>query len=239
MARIDKVVRGRGRSAVVRLRIAVLVFVLGAVGTGRPASAEAAADPAPGSFAELLAGFAGSRGFEARFIEEKTLALLAAPLRSEGHLYFEAPSNLLRRVEKPRRQEILVRRDEVRIRDASGEQVIDLASRGPARPLIQSMIWIFTGDVESLEKVYRIDYRVLEGEHGEGARRWQADLVPKGGPLASLIERLRVGGEGRATDYLEFVETSGDRTLTRIVDVEPGRRFGPEERRELFGAEAK
>ena len=193
-------------------------------------------EPAPASFAELLAGFAGSKGFEARFVEEKTLALLAAPLRSEGHLYFEAPSNLLRRVEKPRPQDILVTHDQVRIKDGNGEQTIDLAARGPARPLIESMIWIFTGDLESLERTYRVDYQILEDAEGKRTRRWQVDLVPRGGALAELVRVLRVGGEGPATDRLEFVETSGDRTLTRIIDVDPRRRFDAAEKREFFGA---
>ena len=197
------------------------------------------AEPAPTTFSELLSGFSQSSGFEARFEEEKKLALLAAPLRSEGRLYFEAPSNLLRRVERPRAQDILVTQDQVKISNGEGEeQIIDLSSRGPARPLIESMIWIFTGDITSIEGTYHVDYRILSEEVGvdrANEQRWRVILTPKGGPLAQLVRELRVSGAGRATDSLEFVETSGDRTLTRIVDVDPQRRFDAAERLDLFG----
>lgn len=187
----------------------------------------------PSSFEELLAGFKETKGFEARFEEEKFLALLAAPLRSSGRLFFDPPSTLLRRVEKPRRQDILIRAGQVRISDDSGEQLLDLAGRGGVRPLVESMIWIFTGDLDSLERTYRIDYQVLEDAEGEG-QGWQVRLVPKEAPLSQLVQELRVSGRGRVADTMEFVETTGDRTRTRIFDVDTQRRFDAVERRELF-----
>ena len=196
--------------------------------------AESRSDAGPASsFAELLAGFKETKGFEARFEEEKFLALLAAPLRSSGRLFFDPPSTLLRRVEKPRRQDILIRADQVRISDDSGEQLIDLAGRGGVRPLVESMIWIFTGDLDSLERTYRIDYQVLEDAEGEG-QGWQVRLVPKEAPLSQLVQELRVSGQGRVADTMELIETTGDRTRTRIFDVDTQRRFDAAERRELF-----
>ena len=47
---------------------------------------------------KLLAGFRGLQGLAAHFHEEKHMELLAAPLLSEGDLYFIAPERLSRRI---------------------------------------------------------------------------------------------------------------------------------------------
>jgi len=205
-------------------------------------------DAPPASFAELLEGFARTIGLEARFEEEKHLGLLAVPLRSRGRLYFAPPATLLRRVESPNPQDVLVVNDQVRIRDSGGEQTLDLASRDEVRPLVESMLWIFNGDLDSLERTYHVDYARGEAEGGTGDRddadaddgtsasgRWRVTLVPRSEPLSQLISALEVRGRGRVADALELRETGGDRTITRILDVDPMRRFDADERRALFG----
>lgn len=220
-----------------RVGLAALVVVL--AGTGGKLRAEPAEiDMAPASFAELLEGFARTTGLEARFEEEKSLALLAVPLRSRGRLYFAPPSTLLRRVEEPYPQDVLVVGDQVRISDDSGEKTIDLGARSEVRPLIESMLWIFTGNLEALERTYDVDYQVVESGEEKG-RRWQARLLPKHEPLSRIVRELRVSGNGRIADTLELDETSGDRTLTRISDANPMRRFDAAERRALFGTGAR
>jgi outer membrane lipoprotein-sorting protein len=215
------------------------VLVVALVAAVAPASAEprsgdAGDGPAPADAAALLAGFGRTTGLEARFEEEKHLALLAAPLRSRGRLYFAPPATLLRRVETPHPQEVLVRGDRVRIVDDHGEQSFDLATRPGVRPLVQSMLWIFTGDRDALERTYRVDYEVLEAS-AEGGGRWQLELVPRGEPLSQIVESLCVRGAGRMPRSLELRETSGDRTVTRILEADPHRRFDAAERRRLFG----
>ena len=59
------------------------------------------AQPAAPTLERLLAGFASMTGMSARFVEEKQIALLARPIRSEGVLYFTAPGRLMRLVTSP------------------------------------------------------------------------------------------------------------------------------------------
>ena len=191
---------------------------------------EAIAAPAPGDLDALLSAYASMPGFEARFEEEKHVALLMEPLRSRGRLFFAPPSTLLRRVEAPRPIEILVTPRAVRIRDAARTQTIDLASRSEARPLVESLLWLFTGDRAALERAYRIAFSPA-GEAG-----WLLELTPRAAPLDQLLEVLRVRGHGLASESIELVETSGDRTLTRIFDANPARRFDDAERARLFDA---
>jgi hypothetical protein len=126
----------------------------------------------------------------------------------------------------------------VRISDDSGERTIDLGARSEVRPLIESMLWIFTGNLAALERNYAIDYQVVESGQEKG-RRWQVHLVPKHEPLSNIVRELRVGGTGRIADTLDLEETSGDRTITHIRDANPMRHFDPAERRALFGSGAR
>jgi hypothetical protein len=194
-----------------------------------PAKADAAA---PSTLDALLQGFQGMPGLEARFEEEKHVALLAAPLTSRGRLYFAPPSTLLRRVESPQPAEVLITPTGVRIRQGSNEEVIDLRARRDVRPLVESMLWIFRGDRQALEGAWRVTYRPLEGED---AGRWRLSLRPRGAPLDRLIAELSLEGRGYAVTQIEVKETSGDRTVTRILEANPRRTFTPEERQRLFG----
>lgn len=227
------------------------VFAIASVGAVESARADDAL--APPTLAALLAGFRTMPGFEARFEEEKTLALLAAPLMSRGRLFFSPPGTLLRRVERPNPHDILIDDHVVRIATPQSAdagtgapggasprarriETIDLARRADVRPLVESMLWIFSGDLAELESVYAIDYRVLEPV---ASGRWQLRLAPRREPLSRLIRELAIFGHRHGADRLEITETSGDRTTTRILDANPARRFAEGELERLFGLEAK
>jgi len=225
----------------------LVLVALAAVPTASKADSEAA----PANLAALLTGFRTMSGFEARFEEEKRLALLAAPLRSRGRLYFSPPSTLLRRVEAPNPHDILIHDHVVRIATprssaspgaAQGPaettphlETIDLAGRDDVRPLVESMLWIFSGDLAALEKIYRIDYQVLAPAANGG---WKLRLAPREASLARLIRELVISGRGRTAEQLEVTEAGGDRTATRILDANHERRFGSGEIEAIFGVKA-
>jgi Outer membrane lipoprotein carrier protein LolA-like len=228
--------------------VSMLVFVaLAAV----PAISIANPEAAPANLGALLSGFRTMSGFEARFEEEKHLALLAAPLRSRGRLYFSPPSTLLRRVEAPNPHDILIHDQVVRIATPRGGaapgkapgsaanprdvETIDLEGRDDVRPLVESMLWIFSGDLASLEKTYRIDYQVL-APPGNGD--WTLHLAPREASLSRLIRELVISGRGRAAEQLEVTEAGGDRTTTRILDANHERLFKSGEIEAIFGVTA-
>lgn len=232
-----------GRGALAALAAIAGLIAVTALVAGGPQTAYAGSEKAsaPPTLAALLAGFRTLPGFEAQFEETKTLALLAAPLRSRGRLYFAPPATLLRRVEAPNPHDILIRDDIVRIAtpgspgSARDVQTIDLARRADVRPLVESMLWIFSGDLAQLEAIYRIDYRVLTPASGG---RWQLGLTPRAAPLSNLVRSLSISGRGHAAESLEVVEAAGDRTTTRFFDANPERRFAAGEIEALFGIPA-
>jgi outer membrane lipoprotein-sorting protein len=175
----------------------------------------------------LMRAFASMPGLEARFVEEKTMSLLAVPLKSEGSIYFSPPGHLLRRIESPKPAELLVSGGTLRIRENGREQELDLASRADVRPLVESLLWIFTGNRQALEAAFHVRF-----EPGE---TWALALRPRRAPLDKLIDEIRLMGEGLAVRTVEVRERSGDRSLMRIVDANPRRTFDAKEKKRLFG----
>ena len=190
------------------------------------------AQPAPAApeLSQLMAAFSKMPGLEARFVEKKQLGLLAQPLESRGRLYFARPGLLLRRVESPRRSEVVITPKELKMRDADGEQVIDLRARPDVRPFVESLTWLLAGDQKALAAVYSLQF-----ERGDGQRPWQLTLTPKAEPLSHLIAFIRVIGSGLAVTEIRVQEKAGDETVTQIVEANPARTFQPAELQSLFG----
>lgn len=183
----------------------------------------------------LLSAFARMPGLEARFEEHKYLALLSVPLRSEGRLFFSPKRRLLRRVESPRQQDILVSPNQVRIIEGDRVEIIDLAARSEIRPLVESLLWIFSGDRAALERAFIPDFHIdAQGDHGI-ASRWTLQLIPKNPSLSALLHSLSISGAGWAAEQIEVSEKEGDRSVMRIFEANPERRFTSQEESLLFG----
>src|SRR5690606_15058899 len=179
----------------------------------------------------LLRAFAAMPGLEARYVEEKTMSLLAVPLASEGTLFFAPPGYLLRRVEKPKPAELLIAGGTLRMREGGKVQELDLASRSDVRPLVESLLWLFTGNHEALREAFHLRF--------EAGASWTLSLKPKRAPLDKLVREIRLGGEGLAVHTVEVHESSGDRSVMRILDANPRRTFDADEMRRLFGARGR
>lgn len=194
-----------------------------------------AAQPSTGSVKldTLLSAFANMEGLEARFVEEKHLQLLKAPLRSQGRLYFAPPGYLLRMVETPQPSRVLITPTTLTVDDGATREVIDLRARRDVRSFVGSFVSLLAGDREALSAAYtiRID------DKGQG--RWQMALVPKASPLSDIIKMVQVAGTGLSVAEIQVFDTNGDQTVTRMRDVNPRRRFDASERKALFGIEAR
>lgn len=176
----------------------------------------------------LLASFRGMTGLSARFVEEKTIALLATPIRSEGEIHFAAPGTLMRRVTAPTTSAALIERGRLTMVANGQRQEIDLTSNAVVGGFISSFADVLAGDRAALERTYRITYARLEG--GD----WKLTLRPKGAPLNQFLTEMEMIGNGRSVKTMRMVEVSGDVTLTTFRDVRLDRRFSDTERRQIF-----
>lgn len=176
----------------------------------------------------LLASFRGMTGLSARFVEEKTIALLATPIRSEGEIHFAAPGTLMRRVTAPTTSAALIERGRLTMVANGQRQEIDLTSNAVVGGFISSFADVLAGDRTALERTYRITYARLDG--GD----WKLTLRPKGAPLNQFLTEMEMIGNGRSVKTMRMVEVSGDVTLTTFRDVRLDRRFSDVERRQIF-----
>ena len=184
--------------------------------------------------------FAATQGLEARFEEDKHLALLALPLQSKGKLYFWRPDRtqpgyLARHVESPEPSKVLITPTELRLENRDGTEVVDLKRSDKVRDFISSLVRVFAGDEQALAKSYSIRFAHAEKD----AAGWTLTLVPLAKPLDQMLKSLTLAGEGEAVVRIEVHEPNGDRTATRIVAADPARKFDAAEQKRLFGIDAK
>ena len=201
-----------------------------------PVTTTAQQQPRPKDAAALFATMAAMTGLEARFEEEKHIALLAAPLRSKGRLYFQRDAgagsgHLARVVDEPEPSSVLITPKELRLQNRDGTEVIDLRRSDKVRTFVASLVHVFAGDQANLAKTYDVAYEV----DAANTTAWTLVLTPRDKPLNQMLKSLRLYGEGEAVVRIELHEPNGDRTVTRIVSADPARRFDAAEQKKLFG----
>jgi outer membrane lipoprotein-sorting protein len=210
--------RRRRRSVAVALCAAALVAssASSAPESGPPATLEA-----------LMRGMAGASGVEARFREEKRLALLSEPIESRGTLYFVPPNRLSRETREPSPSRLVIDGDRVSFRDAAGGETVDLSANPIAREYVANFIVLFGGDLDALKSRYEPRFRA-------DASGWTLELVPRAARLREFIERVTLAGRGRALERMELVEAGGDRTTTWFEAVRTDRVFSEAELARIF-----
>ncbi len=214
-----------------RRGLLLIVLCFGVSGIAVPCAlpSAASAQDAPDLDA-LLARFAAAPGMEARFREEKRIALLAVPTRSSGRIHFAAPDRMLRRTEQPEESVALIAEGQLRMRDAGGQvQVLDIASNPVLRGFVDSFRAVLAGDRASLERFYEPSLSA-----GEEEGTWELRLRPRQPALRRFLREIRMVGEGVTIRSMLMTEVSGDTTRTEFFDVDTSRRYSAAERRRIF-----
>lgn len=191
-------------------------------------ASSAEAQQAPPTLDALLERFASAPGFEARFVEEKRIALLAVPVRSEGRIWFAPPGRLMRRVERPDPSAALIADGRLRMRQGDRIDEISITDNAVLRGFVDSFRAVLAGDREALARFYRAEY--APGEDGS----WQLTLRPRGDALSRFVREIRLRGSGVSIAEMRMVEVNGDETRTTFSDVDTARRFSAGEARRIF-----
>jgi len=220
------------RVIVLGVLAAGLAALVAAAGAPLSAGAEVSQGEEPRFDLEsLFAELASMPGLEARFREEKRIALLREPLVSHGVLYFAPPDRMLRRVREPVESTLLLRGGELSIGSARGIRTIDLATNPVLRTFVDPFRLLLAGDIEALRTSYRVR---LETSGEPAARGWEIRLEPLHSPVKDAIAWIGLSGQGRVLFELEVREVSGDVTTTRFSAVDTERHFSDRELEELF-----
>ncbi len=221
--------RSASRIGVLVARVGALAGTLAGVLAGVLAGMAQAQDAPPADLDALMRRFAAAPGFEARFEEEKRIALLAVPVRSEGRIYFAPPGRLLRRVERPDPSVALIADGRLRMRQGDRREELRVDDNPVLRGFIDSFRAVLAGDRAALERFYEARYQP-NAETGA----WEVTLRPRDAALARFLREIELRGRGAVIREMRMVEVSGDETRTTFHDVNPARRFSESEARTLF-----
>lgn len=197
-------------------------------------------DQRPASKGALFHAFAAIQGLSADYTEDKYLSLLAVPLKSKGKLHFMQPGYLSRIVEAPEKSKLTITASELRMtsKDTAGkhkEEVIDLRQSDRVRLFVTSLVQVFQGNEKALKQHYQIRYTPRFGD----SHAWQLELKPIKKPLTKIMTKLLLAGRDKTVTRIELHEPNGDRTITKIVKVNPKRVFTAQEQTDIFGVTAK
>jgi outer membrane lipoprotein-sorting protein len=180
-------------------------------------AAAAAACPAPAAGADwsaeqLMRALAAVKSSQAMFVERKHVAILTAPLESRGRLVYRAPDRLEKHTLSPRRESLVLEGDELTLEspDRKQRRTVRLQDQPVVRAFVESIRSTLAGDLATLNSFYAIR---LEGSE----RQWRLTLKPADRQVQELVTEIRIAGSRDAVASVEFLETSGDRTVMTIT----------------------
>lgn len=164
----------------------------------------------------LLKSIAVKGAQEVAYEERRYFGALTEPIVSRGHLRYEPPARLIKRVESPRRETAVVDEDLLTVLDSGGAETatIDLWQNRDLRLVFDGLRGVLSGDPDALRTVFN---PTLE-EAGAG---WRLHLVPRGEPDDTRIKVIVVSGMAKRIDSFEIQEADGDRSLIRLLAAPP------------------
>ncbi len=180
------------------------------------------------SLDQLLQEFRGLPGLSARFREEKRVALLAVPLRSEGEIHFAPPGRLLRKVTAPTTSTALIADGRLTFASQGNRQEFDLTRQPLVAGFVDSFRSVLAGDRAALERAYRISFEPQD----DGG--WQLTLRPRGAPLNQFLREMTLVGNGVRVSTMRMVEVSGDTTTTEFFEINANKRWTDAEANRTF-----
>lgn len=178
---------------------------------------------------DLMAQLSKMPGLEAKFEEKKHIALLQAPLETEGVLRFSPPASLARETTKPRASRVLIVGDRLYFDDGKQQQEVDVGNNPVVRSFVNSFVLLLAGDRSALEATFDMKFSPATKEEP-----WKLELLPKKEPISKIIQKMVVRGRGVKLERLIVAEANGDRTDTVFVDVDTKRRYSESEQKKLF-----
>ncbi len=185
---------------------------------------------APMTLDVLLRRFAAIPGLRARFREEKRVALLAAPLVSEGTIHYAPPGRLARHTTSPAPATVLIEGAQLRFSDGRQTTAIDMGAQPVVRQFVDSFLALVAGDGEALGRSYEMSLAPDPAR----PEAWALTLRPRAPAVQRALRDIVLRGTGVALESMLLREASGDETSTTFREVDAAHRYAPEEAARVF-----
>jgi Outer membrane lipoprotein carrier protein LolA-like len=175
-------------------------------------AAASAASAADWGVAQLFDALAKQGPARAAFQERKFMALLDQPVDSSGELVFTPPDRLEKRTVKPKPESVVADRDSVTLERGGKRRTLRLAENPQVAVLVESIRATLAGDLASLTRTYSA---AVDGNPA----RWHLVLRPLDPTLATLVERIEIGGNGADVRTVEIFQADGDRSVMTLAPL--------------------
>ena len=159
--------------------------------------------------AELFAALAQAKPARTAFHETRHLALLDKPVESSGELSFTPPARLEKKTLAPKPESVVVDGDVLTLERGGRKRTMRLSEQPAIAVLIESLRATLAGDLPALERHFAV---AVSGSRSD----WSMTLTPRGATLP--IVRVAFAGKDNRIQWIEVLETGGDRSVTTIGD---------------------
>ncbi len=163
---------------------------------------------------ELSEQLAKLKFSQARFRQQRHLAVLSRPLLSEGEIKLLEGRRLEWRQSQPYVAVVSMSPEEIREQVPGQEPRVITARDNPLMSAVaQAYVALLNGEIDRLEGLFTADL-VRDG------MAWTLTLVPRLAALAQAIARIEVRGDQHIRE-ISIEEKSGDRSQIELYDHQP------------------
>jgi outer membrane lipoprotein-sorting protein len=158
---------------------------------------------------QLMQLLASVKAGEAKFSEERRIAMLDQVQRSSGRLSFRAPDVFVRETLKPRHERLAVDGNTLTMTQGTRSRTLALDATPEALVIVEAIRGTLTGNRETLERYFRTQ---VSGT----AERWTLELEPRDARLRGQVASVLVAGRQAAVLEVQVLLADGDRSVMKI-----------------------
>lgn len=144
------------------------------------------------------------------FQQQKQLAMLPQPLRSNGAFLYSRQHGLLWHTLAPLESRMLFTQQGINNLDQPQSNPQGAAQQAAMRLFSQLFFALVSADLAQLS-----DYFEIEGENL--TEQWRLQLTPKPGDVARAIQQLELRGDSQLQQVM-FVDNNGDQTTIQFLN---------------------
>jgi outer membrane lipoprotein carrier protein len=204
-----------------RLWLSVLFMALGLFATAQTPLSEAQSNEIMASLTKTASSM---QTMQCRFVQSKTMSMLAEPSVSEGKMYFASPDRLRWEYVKPYAFALVVNGERiVKITDGQAE-----ALDGNSGRMYQGITSMIMGSASGKKLFDATTFDIVLYDDGAC---WKAEMTPKRRDMKRMFSQLvfHFDKKTQVIDHVEFLDPKGDNTVIRFEEIRLNEKIGEEQ----------
>ena len=204
-----------------RLWLFVLFVALGLFATAQTPLSEAQSNEIMASLTKTASSM---QTMQCRFVQSKTMSMLAEPSVSEGKMYFASPDRLRWEYMTPYAFALVVNGERiVNVTDGQAE-----ALDGNSGRMYQGITSMIMGSASGKKLFDATTFDIVLYDDGAC---WKAEMTPKRRDMKRMFSQLvfHFDKKTQVIDHVEFLDPKGDNTVIRFEEIRLNEKIGEEQ----------